>query len=71
MYSHLSPIQGLSVPVLLGSLRLRCPFFFDGFAEIVHLMFMGYAGKTLASRQDLDRCRLAQQAEDSLQAIQI
>ncbi|KAB8268668.1 hypothetical protein BDV30DRAFT_8757 [Aspergillus minisclerotigenes] len=71
VYSHLSPIQGVSVPVLLGSLRLRCPFFYDGIAEIVHLMFMGYAGKTLASRQDLDRCRLAQQAEDSLQAIQI
>ncbi|KAE8322891.1 hypothetical protein BDV39DRAFT_218158 [Aspergillus sergii] len=29
VYSHLSPIQGVSVPVLLGSLRLRCPFFHD------------------------------------------
>ncbi|KAA8646678.1 uncharacterized protein ATNIH1004_005353 [Aspergillus tanneri] len=69
MYSHLSPIQGVSVPVLLGSLRLRRPFYYDGIAEMVHLMFMGYAGRTLASRHDLDHGRLIQQAEKSLQAI--
>ncbi|KAA8648117.1 uncharacterized protein ATNIH1004_004000 [Aspergillus tanneri] len=69
IYSYLTPIQGVSVPVLLGSLRLRCPFFYDGIAEIVHLMFMGFAGRTLASLHDLDRDRLIQQAEKSLQAI--
>ncbi|OJD13932.1 hypothetical protein AJ78_05669 [Emergomyces pasteurianus Ep9510] len=69
VYSHLAPIQGVHVPVLLGSLELRRPFSYDGIAEIVHLMFMGYAGKTVAGRYDLDRRQLTQQAEKSLQAI--
>ncbi|KAA8643704.1 uncharacterized protein ATNIH1004_010478 [Aspergillus tanneri] len=47
VHSHLTPIQGVSVPVLLGSLQLRCPFSYDGIAEIVRLMFVGYAGRTL------------------------
>ncbi|KAA8641667.1 uncharacterized protein ATNIH1004_011803 [Aspergillus tanneri] len=36
---------------------------------MVHLMFMGYAGRNFASRHNLDRDRLIQQAEKSLQAI--
>jgi hypothetical protein len=47
VYSHLSPIQGTFVPVLLGSLRLQRPFSYDGIAEIVHLMCMGFAGRPL------------------------
>jgi hypothetical protein len=70
VYSHLSPIQGMYVPVLLGSLRLRRPFSYDGIAEIIHLMIMGYAGRTLAGQHDLDHDQLVQQAENSLQAIQ-
>ncbi|KAI9035566.1 uncharacterized protein KD926_003226 [Aspergillus affinis] len=69
IYSRLSPIQGTSVPVLLGSLRLSRPFSYDGIAEIVHLTLMGYAGGTLASQQGLDRCGIVSQAEKSLQAI--
>ncbi|PYI05341.1 hypothetical protein BO78DRAFT_398310 [Aspergillus sclerotiicarbonarius CBS 121057] len=69
IYSHLAPIQGVYVPVLLGSLRLRYPFSYDGIAEIVHLMFMSYVGKALASRHDLDRRQQIQQVERSLQAI--
>ncbi|KAH8428822.1 uncharacterized protein LDX57_006501 [Aspergillus melleus] len=70
IYSHLAPIQGLYVPVLLGSLRLRHPFPYDGIAEIVHLMFMSYVGKPLANRRDLDRCpQIHQQVEKSLHAI--
>ena len=69
VYSYLTPVQGISVPVLLGSLRLRRPFYYDGIAEIVHLMLMGYAGRKLARQHDLDRSRMVQQAENSLQAI--
>ncbi|KAL4748494.1 hypothetical protein BDW72DRAFT_180260, partial [Aspergillus terricola var. indicus] len=69
IYSHLTPIQGVYVPVLLGSLRLRHPFSYDGIADIVHLMFMSYAGKPLANRHDSDRSQHIQKADKSLQAI--
>ncbi|KAL2374386.1 hypothetical protein RJ035_003249 [Blastomyces gilchristii] len=69
VYSRLSQIQGIHVPVLLGSLALSRPFYYDGIAEIVHMMFMGYAGRTLAKRHEIDQSQLTQQAEDSLHAI--
>ncbi|PWY90674.1 hypothetical protein BO70DRAFT_306788 [Aspergillus heteromorphus CBS 117.55] len=69
IYTHLTPIQGVYVPVLLGSLRLRHPFSYDGIAAIVHLMFMSYVGITLEKRHDLDDRQLIQQAERSLEAI--
>lgn len=69
MYSHLTSIQGVCMAVLLGSLQLCCPFSYDSIMEIVHLMFMGYAGRTLASQHNLNHHQLIQQAEKSLQAI--
>ncbi|KAI9373439.1 hypothetical protein BJX61DRAFT_379503 [Aspergillus egyptiacus] len=68
-YSRLSPIQGTFVPVLLGGLRLRRPFSYDGIAEIVHLMCMSFAGRTLVRQHVLERSQMIQQAEISLQAI--
>ncbi|KAH1309301.1 hypothetical protein KXW53_002193 [Aspergillus fumigatus] len=69
VYSRLNSIQGTSVPVLLGSLRLRRSFSYDGIAEIVHLMCMGFAGRTLARAHALDRSEIIQRAETSLQEI--
>ncbi|KAL4985840.1 hypothetical protein BDW68DRAFT_164296 [Aspergillus falconensis] len=69
IYSHLTSIQGIYVPVLLGSLRLRHPISYDGIAEIVHLMFMSYVGKTLANRHEFDRHQRLQEAEKALQAV--
>ncbi|KAL4893407.1 hypothetical protein BDV59DRAFT_30432 [Aspergillus ambiguus] len=69
VYSRLTPIQGTFVPVLLGSLRLRHPFSYDGIAEMVHLTCMGFAGRTLARKHALDRRKIIQRAEISLQAI--
>ncbi|PLB38800.1 uncharacterized protein BDW47DRAFT_104322 [Aspergillus candidus] len=69
IYSHLAPIQGVCVPALLGSLQLRRPFSYDGIADIVRLMLMGYAGGKPAWRHNTDRDRLIQRAGDSLQAI--
>lgn len=63
VYSHLSPIQGTFVPVFLCSLRIQRPFSYDGIAEIVHLMCMGFAGRTLAQQHTLDRCQMIQRAE--------
>lgn len=69
VYSRLRSIQGVHVPVLLGGLALRQPFSYDGIAEIVHLMLMGYAGGTLAKRHGIDQNWLIRQAEISLHAI--
>jgi hypothetical protein len=69
VYSRLKKIQGIYVPVLLGSLFLRRPFSYDGIAEIVHLMFMSYAGRTLAKRHEIDQNQLILHAENSLHAI--
>ncbi|KAL4869891.1 hypothetical protein BDV12DRAFT_184849 [Aspergillus spectabilis] len=46
------------------------PFSYNGIAEIIHLMIMSYAGRTLAGQHDLDHDQLVQQANNSLQAIQ-
>ncbi|KAJ6149209.1 hypothetical protein N7471_000408 [Penicillium samsonianum] len=69
VYSRLRPIQGVHVPVLPGGLPLRQPFSYDGIAEIVHLMLMGYAGRTLAKRHEIEQNWLIRQAEVSLHAI--
>lgn len=69
VYSRLRPIQGVHVPIILGGLALRQPFSYNGIAEIVHLMLMGYAGRTLAKRHEIDQNWLIQQAETSLHAI--
>jgi hypothetical protein len=45
------------------------PFSSDGIVEIVHLMFMSYAGKTLAKKNNIDRMQLRQRAERSLRAV--
>jgi hypothetical protein len=69
MYLRLTHIQGVCVPILLSSLNLCRPFSYDGIAEIVHLMFMSYARRTLAKCHEIDPDQLTQQADKSLQTI--
>jgi hypothetical protein len=69
VYSHLIQIQGINVPVLLGSLSIRRPFSYDGIVDIVHMMFLSYAGRTLTKRHQVDQNQLVLQAENSLQKI--
>ena len=69
VYSRLDQIQGEYVPVVLGSLILSRAFSYDGIAQIVHMMFMGYAGRTLCKQHDIDQVRLVRQAEKALHAI--
>ncbi|OQD68409.1 hypothetical protein PENDEC_c036G01700 [Penicillium decumbens] len=68
-FAESSKHEEVFVPVLVGSLVLRRSFSYDGIAEVVHLMFMGYAGETLAKRGEIDRHRLVRQAENALHAI--
>ena len=69
VYSRLDQIQGKYVPVVLGSLVLSRAFSYDGIAQIVHIMFMSYAGRTLCRQHDIDQVRLVRQADKALHAI--
>ncbi|QKX56736.1 uncharacterized protein TRUGW13939_03842 [Talaromyces rugulosus] len=69
MYSHLTTIQGLFVPVILGSLDLHRPISYDGIAEMVRLTLMSYAGRTLVHQHGVDWTQIVPQAEKSLRAI--
>ena len=67
--SHLAPIQGASVPILLDSLGHRRQYSCSGITEIVHLVCIGYAGKTLVRPCGLDFDEMLQQAANSLEAV--
>ncbi|CAG7996873.1 unnamed protein product [Penicillium nalgiovense] len=69
MYSRLRPLQGVHVPVVLGGLDLRWSISYDGIAELVHFMLMGYAGRTLAMEHGIEPDQLIRLAEVSLHAI--
>lgn len=69
VYSRLTPIQGIYVPVVLGSLDIRWPLPYDGTADIVRMLFMSDAGPTLARRHEIESTELIEQAGEVLQAI--
>lgn len=48
IYEHLRDIQGVHVPFHLGSLNLGRRYYYEGIAELVHVMFLGYGGASLA-----------------------
>ncbi|KAM5430633.1 hypothetical protein McanMca71_005459 [Microsporum canis] len=46
IYQHLSTIQGIYVPVCLGSVDISpSPLWYDGICEVVHLLLLGHAGR--------------------------
>lgn len=70
VYERLRPIQGIHVPVFLGSIDLDHPYMYDGIADIVHMMCMGYGGQPIYRRiMAANRVQITQQAERSIQAI--
>jgi len=70
IYERLRPIQGIHVPVYLGNMDLDRPYFYDGIAEIVHMMFLSFGG-TLIHRhiKATDEPYLNQRVERSIRAI--
>ena len=48
IYSRLRSLQGRHVPVCCGLTGLDVPYHYDG-AELMHLLFMSWAGKSLAA----------------------
>ncbi|OQE15822.1 hypothetical protein PENFLA_c030G10051 [Penicillium flavigenum] len=69
MYSRLRSLQEVHVPVVLGGITLRRSISYDGIVDIVHFMLMGYAGRTLAKRHEIEPDQLIRLAEVSLHAI--
>ncbi|OAT10369.1 hypothetical protein, variant [Blastomyces gilchristii SLH14081] len=59
VYQQLLPVQGIHVPLYLGSLDLDPPCNYDGIADLVHMMLLGPGGQPIArvlntaNRQDL------------------
>jgi len=47
VYEHLTDIQGICVPLCLGSLDLARPYYYDIGVLIVHMMILSWAGEIL------------------------
>ncbi|KAF2627869.1 hypothetical protein BU25DRAFT_410518 [Macroventuria anomochaeta] len=70
VYNLLRPIQGTHVPVLLGNVDLEVPYYYEGIAELVHMMFLSYGGKRMDKQLALaDKSFALQQVQKSIQAI--
>lgn len=70
IYKKLRPIQGIHIPVYLGNLDLDRPYFYDGMAELVHMMFLSYGGGSVMHvKNEHDRSRLVDQARISIEAV--
>ena len=51
VYRRLTSIQGIHIPIYLGSLDLEKPFFYDAGVLIVHMMLLSWSGESLDSNQ--------------------
>ena len=47
VYRHLVALQGIYIPVCLGSIDLDSPIYYDTGVRIMHLMLLSWAGKRL------------------------
>ncbi|KAF2644398.1 hypothetical protein P280DRAFT_467026 [Massarina eburnea CBS 473.64] len=48
IYKHLRSIQGSYVPVFLGNVDLETPYYYEGIAKLVHMMFLSFGGKRIS-----------------------
>ncbi|OAX79211.1 hypothetical protein ACJ72_06468 [Emergomyces africanus] len=69
LYDQLQPIQGVHVPVCLGTIDVsKRPLFYDGIADIPHFLLLAHAG-TEVSRCDVAEAQIVSAASESLNAI--
>jgi hypothetical protein len=73
VYQRLQPIQGRYVPFHLGNLDLQRPYYYEGIAKLVHVMFLEYGGVPI-SRQwkimdQMDQSSALGQVESCMKAI--
>lgn len=72
IYKRLRTIQGHCVPVHLGNLDLDLerPYYYEGIAKLVHVMFLGYGGTPILRQwRELDQNSALRQVEECLRAI--
>ncbi|KAF2194998.1 hypothetical protein K469DRAFT_648552 [Zopfia rhizophila CBS 207.26] len=70
IYEHLRPIQGIYVPVHLCNIDLKTPYFYDGIAELVHMMFLSFGGNRISQHFTTEnRPYITQQVDCSARAI--
>ncbi|PSN73790.1 hypothetical protein BS50DRAFT_607293 [Corynespora cassiicola Philippines] len=70
IYRRLRSIQGIHVPVHLGNIGLKTPYFYEGIAELVHMMFLSFGGKCISEyRTSKNKAYIARQVDCSVQAI--
>ncbi|KAI1911969.1 hypothetical protein LOZ61_003510 [Ophidiomyces ophidiicola] len=71
LYRHLRPIQGVHIPVCLGSIDISSrPLWYDGIAAIVHLLFLSHAGRRVRFHAGPNNLKtFATSASESLQAV--
>ncbi|KAL1581966.1 hypothetical protein WHR41_09570 [Cladosporium halotolerans] len=70
IYERLRTIQGHCVPVHLGNLDLERPYYYEGIAKLVHVMFLGYGGTPITRRwTNLNQDSALGQVEKCLRAI--
>ncbi|OJD13562.1 hypothetical protein AJ78_05999 [Emergomyces pasteurianus Ep9510] len=69
VYDQLQPIQGVNVPVCLGTIDVsKRPMFYDGIADIPHFLLLAHAGIEV-SHCDVAKVQIVSAASEALQAI--
>ncbi len=69
VYEQLRPIQGVHVPVHLGNIDLETPYFYEGIAELAHMMFLSFGGRPILRYLTEKRACLARHVDTSTHAI--
>ncbi|KAG5291100.1 hypothetical protein I7I50_01053 [Histoplasma capsulatum G186AR] len=69
LYDHLQPIQGVHIPVCLGTIDVsKRPMFYDGIADIPHLLLLAHAG-TEISKCNVAETQIVSAVSEALQAV--
>jgi hypothetical protein len=72
IYEQLRTIQGQYVPIHLGNLDLdfKRPYYYEGIAKLVHVMFLSYGGTPISRHwRNLDKLSALRQVEACIKAI--
>ncbi|RYN62676.1 hypothetical protein AA0117_g12905 [Alternaria alternata] len=70
VYERLRPIQGIHVPVHLGNIDLETPYFYEGIADLVHMMFLSFGGRLIGQHLTTEnKASVSEQVRLSADAI--
>ncbi|KAJ5159033.1 uncharacterized protein N7500_008684 [Penicillium coprophilum] len=70
VYDRLRPIQGVSVPLYLGSIDLTHPYSYEGICYLTHMMLLSPGGQYLGEvLTDSNRESMAAKTKESLSAM--